>query len=84
MTKLDRIVEAGEDWHIERLLNIADDLRVMATAYQQMGPQYSLDMPQVIDTTLERLTRLKGQISDEDSNRIPDNRLIGTGYHPTD
>lgn len=83
MGKLDSIIEAGEDWHIERLVGIADDMRVIAHDYANMGPDYTSDMPKIVDTFIERLTRLKGQISDEAKNRIPNDHLVGTGDNPT-
>lgn len=65
MSKLTSIIDAKEDWHIERLIGISDDLKIAAYAYQQMGPEYTIDMPDVIEQTIERLLRLKGQIKDE-------------------
>lgn len=65
MTKLDRIIEAGEDWHINRLSDIADDLLDCASVYEQMGLKVTKDMPEQISMFIERLSRLKEQISDE-------------------
>lgn len=66
MNKLHKIIEAEEDWHIKRLSGISDDLTATAAIYEEMGPAYTSDMPVQINSIIERLSRLKEQITDDD------------------
>ncbi len=63
MSKIDAIIDNNEDWHIAAFKTIANDMHLVANGMINVDLRFSSDMPHLIEQFIERLNRLKGQIT---------------------